>query len=74
DRFLLSFELGVMKHDSAFFDAVLASSGRPPEDFVLIDDKPVNCRSANSRGIDAILFQSWHATLQRLGLEKDGVR
>jgi FMN phosphatase YigB (HAD superfamily) len=59
DRFYLSFEHGFLKSSPEAFVHVIESSGIEPGDFLLIDDKPDNCFSCKSVGVDSILFTSW---------------
>ena len=60
DRFYLSFEHGFLKSSPEAFVHVMESSGIEPDDFLLIDDKPDNCFSCKSVGVDSILFTSWN--------------
>jgi len=66
DRYYLSFEHGMMKTSVGVFTHVLDSSGRSADEFVLIDDKAVNCASASQAGIRSIQFQNWPDTLALL--------
>ena len=66
DRYYLSFEHGKMKTTVDAFTYMLESSGRTADEFVLIDDKAVNCASASQAGIRSIQFQSWSETLALL--------
>jgi HAD superfamily hydrolase (TIGR01509 family) len=66
DRYYLSFEHGNMKYSADAFAHVLASSGLGAHEFILIDDKPENCASASTVGIESILFQNWEDTLDLL--------
>ncbi|MFZ4525521.1 MAG: haloacid dehalogenase [Chlorobium sp.] len=66
DRYYLSFEHGMMKTSVGAFTHVLDSSGRSADEFVLIDDKAVNCASALQAGIRSIQFQNWQDTLALL--------
>lgn len=66
DRYYLSFEHGTMKTSVDAFSHVLASSGRSADEFVLIDDKAVNCASASQAGIRSIQFQNWPETVALL--------
>jgi glucose-1-phosphatase len=66
DRYYLSFEHGNMKNSAEAFEHVLESSGRGADEFILIDDKPENCASALTVGIESIQFQNWEDTLDLL--------
>lgn len=63
DRYYLSFEHGYLKHSSEAFYHVLASSGRPSSEILLIDDRQINITSAAETGITGILFENWPETL-----------
>ncbi len=66
DRYYLSFEHGKMKTSVGAFSHVLDSSGYRADEFILIDDKAVNCASASQAGIRSIQFQNWPDTLELL--------
>ncbi len=66
DRYYLSFEQGKMKTTVDAFTSILQSSGRSADEFLLIDDKAVNCASASQAGIRSIQFQNWQDTLALL--------
>ncbi len=66
DRYYLSFEHGKMKTTVDAFTYMLESSGRTADEFLLIDDKAVNCASASQAGIKSLQFQSWPETLALL--------
>jgi len=66
ERYYLSYEHGFLKNSPEAFRHVLSHSGVPAEEFILIDDKPENCRSAALSGIRSILFNSWPETLAAL--------
>lgn len=66
DRYYLSFEHGKMKTTVDAFTYMLESSGRTADEFLLIDDKAVNCASASQAGIRSIQFQNWQDTLALL--------
>jgi HAD superfamily hydrolase (TIGR01509 family) len=66
DRYYLSFEHGMMKTTVDAFTYMLESSGRSADEFLLIDDKAVNCASASQAGIRSIQFQNWPETLALL--------
>ena len=66
ERYYLSYEHGFLKNSPEAFRHVLSHSGVPAEKFILIDDKPENCRSAALSGIRSILFNSWPETIAAL--------
>jgi FMN phosphatase YigB (HAD superfamily) len=66
DRYYLSFEHGQMKTGVAAFAHVLESSGSSTDEFILIDDKAVNCASALQAGIRSIEFRNWQDALALL--------
>jgi len=66
DRYYLSFEHGQMKTGVAAFSHVLKSSGRRADEFILIDDKALNCASASQVGIRSIEFRNWQDALALL--------
>jgi putative hydrolase of the HAD superfamily len=55
DACVLSFEIGAMKPDRAFFDAALARAGVPPRDALFADDQPGYVADARRLGFPAIL-------------------
>jgi FMN phosphatase YigB (HAD superfamily) len=66
ERYWLSFEHGWLKRERESFLALLAASGRPAWEFILIDDREDNCICAESCGIRTLLFRNWPETLDRL--------
>jgi len=54
DRCFLSYEMGLLKPDSAFFHYILRSLQIGPTDCVFIDDRPENVDSARALGITAL--------------------
>jgi len=66
ERYWFSFEHGRLKREREAFLEVLAASGRPAEEFILIDDRADNCGSAETCGIRTLLFRNWPETLDRL--------
>ncbi|NTU98202.1 MAG: haloacid dehalogenase, partial [Chlorobiaceae bacterium] len=63
-RFWLSYEHGWLKRESEAFREVLAAEAdRPASDFILLDDREDNCRSAESCGIAAHRFTAWPRAL-----------
>ncbi|NTW73682.1 MAG: HAD-IA family hydrolase [Chlorobiaceae bacterium] len=59
DRYFLSFEHGLLKREPEAFLHVLDSSGLAPEQFVLVDDRPVNIDACRRCGMKGILFGNW---------------
>ncbi|MBM3162974.1 MAG: haloacid dehalogenase [Chlorobi bacterium] len=68
ERYWLSFEHGYLKREPESFRAVLACSGMDAGECILIDDRPDNCRCAESAGIRSLLFRDWSRTLAWLDL------
>ena len=58
DRFFLSFEMGLLKPDPAYFQHVLRGLQAAPGDCIFIDDRPENVQSARETGINALVFES----------------
>ena len=58
DPNFLSYEMGLLKPDPAFFRHVLQSLEATPGECVFIDDVAENVESARSLGITAVQFQS----------------
>jgi len=59
ERYYLSYEHGFLKQSPEAFRHVLSDSGLPAEEFLLIDDRPENCKAASEAGIRSIRFTSW---------------
>ena len=57
DRFFLSYEMGLLKPDPAFFLEILHRIDMPPCDCLFIDDRPENLNSARTTGIAALVFE-----------------
>lgn len=57
EQHFLSYEIGILKPDPAFFRHVLKSLEAAPGDCVFIDDVAENVESARSLGITAVQFQ-----------------
>ena len=68
DRYFLSYEMGLLKPDPAFFRQVLQDLDTPPADCIFIDDRPENVESARGVGITALLFEG----IGRLQIDLDG--
>ena len=66
ERYYLSYEHGFMKSSPEAFQHVLDDTGIAAQEFILIDDKPENCRAAESVGIKSIRFASWPETITAL--------
>lgn len=67
----LSYELGAMKPDPAFYAAALARGKLSPERCIFIDDVPANLEGARAFGIPGVLHRSAAETrnaLARLGV------
>lgn len=72
DKLVLSYQIGSMKPDAAFFEAVLERSGRPPEELFFTDDVEANIEGARRLGIDAEIFvgeESLRRSLRERGIE-----
>jgi FMN phosphatase YigB (HAD superfamily) len=66
DRFYLSYSVGILKNDPHFFNLLLENSDVGSAEFILIDDKEENCRSAAQNGIASVLFKDWKSALNYL--------
>ena len=58
DRCFLSYEIGLLKPDPAYFQHLLRGLQTDPGDCTFIDDRPENVRSARNSGINAFVFES----------------
>ena len=58
DRSFLSYEMGLLKPDPAYFHHVLYGLWASPGNCIFIDDRPENVRSARNLGIKALVFES----------------
>ena len=58
DRYYLSYEMGLLKPDLAYFQHLLRGLQTDPGDCIFIDDRPENVRSARDAGINALVFES----------------
>jgi HAD superfamily hydrolase (TIGR01509 family) len=58
DRFFLSYEMGLLKPDPAYFHHVLYGLWASPASCIFIDDRPENVRSARNLGIIGLVFES----------------
>ena len=56
DRKLISGDIGLMKPDPAIFRGILGLTGREAATAIMIDDRPVNVRAAESVGMTGIVF------------------
>jgi len=66
ERYWLSFERGYLKREPEAFQELISVSGRDAGEFVLIDDREDNCRTAAAAGIRAIRFRNWSQALQEM--------
>ncbi|WP_144127496.1 HAD family hydrolase [Catellatospora sichuanensis] len=53
---LVSYEIGFLKPQRAFFERALAEIGRTPDECLFVDDKPVYVAGGTAAGIDSVLF------------------
>ena len=58
DRHFLSYKMGLLKPETAFFDHVLKALDAPPGDCVFIDDRSENVDAAQRVGITSFRFDS----------------
>ena len=58
DHSFLSYEMGLLKPDPAYFHHVLYGLWASPGNCVFIDDRPENVRSARNVGIKGLVFES----------------
>ena len=58
EQSFLSYEMGLLKPDPAYFHHVLYGLWASPENCVFIDDRPENVRSARNVGIKGLVFES----------------
>jgi putative hydrolase of the HAD superfamily len=58
DQFFLSYEMGLLKPDPAYFHHVLYGLWASPANCIFIDDRPENVRSARNLGIIGLVFKS----------------
>jgi putative hydrolase of the HAD superfamily len=54
---LVSYEIGFLKPEPAFFARVLEEIGRTPQECLFVDDKPVYVEGGTAAGIDSVLFR-----------------
>ena len=57
DRHFLSYEMGLLKPETAFFDHVLKALNAAPGDCVFIDDRSDNVEAARGVGITSFRFE-----------------
>lgn len=69
DGVFASCRMGVRKPDPAFFHALLEAIGRRPEQCLFVDDRAVNCESAEALGMAAHLFDGADGLRRRLRAE-----
>ena len=58
DSFILSYEVGKTKPDSAIFEEALKKATTLPDECVYIDDVPEFVETANKLGINVIYFRT----------------
>ena len=58
DRFFLSYEMGLLKPDPAYFQHLLRGLQTAPGDCLFIDDRAENVQAARETGINAFVFGS----------------
>jgi HAD superfamily hydrolase (TIGR01509 family) len=66
ERIFLSYRLGVMKHEPAFYSQVLAGLARPAEACVFIDDRQENVEAARRIGMRGIVYNGTEAPVEDL--------
>lgn len=52
-----SYNLGLLKPDTAIFEAVLDKLNTTPEQTLFLDDKPTNVKAAQSLGMNGIIYR-----------------
>jgi len=57
DRHFLSYEMGLLKPDPAFFHHMLQALAIPPADCIFIDDRAENVDAARGLGMTALRFE-----------------
>lgn len=67
ERFYLSYEHGFLKNSPEAFFHVMQTSGIKPDELLLIDDKPENCKACLEAGVDSILFTGWNDLQNSVG-------
>lgn len=75
DELVLSFRVGAVKPEAAFWDAALAAAGCPPHECVFADDRPELVAAASARGIPGVAVDgpaSLAAGLAARGLLEEG--
>ena len=58
NQFFLSYEMGLLKPDPAYFHHVLYGLWASPANCIFIDDRPDNVRAARNVGINGLVFES----------------
>lgn len=76
DQEFYSCELGYMKPETGYFEAIVTETALPPSDMLFIDDREVNVTAARQVGLKASVFQTdWdanrHAVLRHLLAQYD---
>jgi glucose-1-phosphatase len=76
DQLVLSYQVGHIKPEAAFYLACATATGAPPHECVFIDDLPENVEGARNAGLLAIHYrddESLLAELRSIGVEVDGM-
>lgn len=66
DEITLSYQAGVAKPDRGIFEYHLRRVGLTAEEVIFIDDRAINCKSAEQLGIKTIVFESVELLEQQL--------
>jgi putative hydrolase of the HAD superfamily len=72
DRLVLSYEVGHVKPEPAFYAACVAAAARPAEDCIFVDDVALYVEAARDAGLAAVQYVDTPgliAGLRRLGVE-----
>jgi HAD superfamily hydrolase (TIGR01509 family) len=66
EKYVLSYEVGVMKPDPKIYQAAIETAGVQPAEIFFTDDRPENVVAARESGIDAVHFTSPGSLLREL--------
>ena len=70
EHLFLSYEMNLKKPDPEIFHYVISKTGYSPDEILFLDDTPVNCRIAQSLGINAKLInpltRDWLSEIKNL--------
>jgi len=66
DGMALSYELGLLKPDPEFFEAVVDRFGLTPSECLYIDDLPDNVRAGHAAGFHAVHYESAEQVLAKV--------